>query len=424
VITTPEPLLITAGRLLRGPAGDLVTGGAVLVAGGAIVAEGPRAEVAAEAAHDVPTLDFPTATMLPGLVNGHAHLAMDGGADPVASLLGSSPERLADDMARHAGQLLDCGVTTVRDLGDRGGLSVGLRDAIASGALPGPRVLAAIAPLTPPRGHCWFFGGEVADEARMRAMVRRNAAAGADVIKVMASGGHITPGAPRMWESQFTAGELAAIVAEADEFGLPVAAHAHGVESIERAISAGVSTIEHCTLLAGENRTELRPGLAEGMAGRGISACCTVGCDDWRREIAERGEEGARALYSRLTWLDRHGVTLVPGTDGGVHNARFDDFAGALELYEWLGFPAPRVIEMATVRAAAALGVDDVTGRIAPGLAADLLVVDGEPDHTLAALRAIRLVVAAGRVHRPGAVPGQEKSGSAILARFTSETWG
>jgi imidazolonepropionase-like amidohydrolase len=416
--------MITAGRLLRGPAGDVVTGGAVLVVRGVIAAAGPRAEVAAAAGPEVRTLDFPASTILPGLVNGHAHLTMDGGADPVASLMSADRTQLADRTARHAAQLLDCGVTTVRDLGDRDGLSVLLRDAIASGALPGPRVLAAVAPLTPPRGHCWFFGGEVADEPAMLAMVRQNAERGADVVKVMASGGHITPGSARMWESQFTAGELAAIVAEARALGLPVAAHAHGVESAERAISAGVSTIEHCTMLTAENRAELPPAVAEAMAERGIAACCTVGSDDWRREIATRGEHGARALYSRLPWLDRHGVTLVPGTDGGVHNARFDDFAGALELYEWLGFPAAQVVEMATVRAAAALDIDDVTGSITPGLAADLLVVDGKPDHTLAALRAVRLVVAAGRVHRPGSAAAQEKSGSAILARFTSETWG
>ena len=406
MINQPEALLITAGRLLRGPVGDVVTDGAVLVRDGLIAAEGARADVIAVVADvdpEVRRVDLPHATMLPGLINGHVHLAMDGGTDPVASMLGSSPRRLADDMALHAVQLLDCGVTTVRDLGDRAGMSVGLRDAIAAGALPGPRVLAAIAPLTPPHGHCWFFGGEVADAEEMRAMVRRNAADGADVIKVMASGGHITPGAARMWESQFSADELATIVTEANELGLPVAAHAHGVESIERAISAGVSTIEHCTLLVGENRPEHRLDLADGMVERGIAACCTVGSDDWRTTAAERGERAARDLYSRLTWLDQHGVTLVPGTDGGVHNARFDDFVGALELYEWLGFPAARVIELATVSAAAALGVGDLTGRIAAGLAADLLVVDGEPDTGLAALRAVRLVVAAGRTHQPGA---------------------
>lgn len=92
-------------------------------------------------------------------------------------------------MAGHARQLLDCGVTTARDLGDRGGLSVQLRDAIAAGEIPGPRILAATAPLTPPGGHCWFLGGEVDGPAQIRQLVQRNAAAGADVIKVMASEG-------------------------------------------------------------------------------------------------------------------------------------------------------------------------------------------------------------------------------------------
>jgi imidazolonepropionase-like amidohydrolase len=412
--------LITVGRLLRGPAGDVVPDAAVLVDDGVIVAEGPSADIVAGV--DVRRLNFPTATMLPGLVNGHAHLAMDGGADPVAGLTNNTPAQLADDMARHARQLLDCGVTTVRDLGDRAGMSVALRDAVAARELPGPRVLAAVAPLTPPRGHCWFFGGEVADLTAMRAMVRRNAAAGADVIKVMASGGHITPGAARMWESQFTTAELTAIVAEASECGLPVAAHAHGVESIERAIAAGVSTIEHCTLLAGENSPDHQRALAEGMAERGIAACCTTSGHDWRTELAKRGEDGARDLYSRLPWLAQHGVTLVPGTDGGVQNSRFDDFAGMLELYEWLGFPPDRVIELATVSAADSLGIGARTGRIARGLAADLLVVDGKPDLSLAALHEVRLVVAAGQEHRPGAVSDQEKSGSAILARLTSDT--
>ncbi len=395
---TAPPLLITARRLLRGPAGDVVPDAAVLVRDGLIAAAGPRAEVPADGAW---RLDFPAATVLPGLVDGHAHLAMDGSSDPVAGLLAGDTEQLAAGMARHARQLLDCGVTTVRDLGDRAGLAAVLRDEIASGARPGPRILPAIAPLTPPRGHCWFFGGEVDGIAEMRAMVRRNAEAGAEVIKVMASGGHITPGAAGMWESQFTTGELAAIVAEAGELGLPVAAHAHGVESIERAVEAGVATIEHCTWLAGENRPDWRADIAARMAERGIAACCTVGSGDWREMAREVGEEAAKVVYGRLAWMDGLGVTLVPGTDGGVTNARFDDFAGALELYEWLGFPPARVLELATTSAATAIGLGGETGRVEPGLAADLLVVDGEPDARLAALRAVRLVVARGRPHHP-----------------------
>jgi imidazolonepropionase-like amidohydrolase len=409
-------LLITVGRLLRGPAGELTHNAAVLVRDGMIAAAGPRADVTPP--EGVPHLDFPDSTLLPGLVNGHAHLAMDGGTDPVTHLVAATPADLADGMALHARQLLDCGVTTVRDLGDREGMSVAARDAVDAGETPGPRIIPAITPLTPPGGHCHFFGGEVAGEAGIRALVRRNAERGAGVVKVMASGGHITPGAAPMWASQFTEGELAAAVAEAGAHGLPVAAHAHGVESIERCVAAGVRTIEHCTWLTGPDQPEWRDGaaLAARMAAAGIAACCTVGPDDWRRMTDDVGEEAAKEVYGRIPWLHEQGVTLLPGTDGGVVNARWDDFAGALELYEWLGIPAATVLELTTSSAADVLGLGAVTGRVEPGLAADLLVVDGEPDARLSALRAVRLVVARGRVRDP-AVP---EDGSAVLARFTS----
>src|SRR5207245_1309223 len=110
---------------------------------------------------------------------------------------------------------LDCGVTTTRDLGDRDGLAVHLRDAIASGALAGPRILSATAPLTVRGGHCWFMGGEVDDEDEIRTMVRRNALSGADLIKVMATGGGMTKSGPLIWEAQFSAAELKIVVDEA-----------------------------------------------------------------------------------------------------------------------------------------------------------------------------------------------------------------
>jgi imidazolonepropionase-like amidohydrolase len=176
------------------------------------------------------------------------------------------------------------GITTIRDLGDNG-LVVRVRDEIASGARSGPRILASGPPLTVAGGHCWFRRRGVDDDDSIRAMVRRNAADGADLIKVMASDGQMTPGGAKMWQSQFTAEQLRVVVTEA-------AVH--------------------------------------------------------RR-------------YRR--WL--------PG-------AVFDNMAGALGLYSWLGFPTDRIIEFVTVNAAAALGLADTT-QLASGLAADLLVIDGDP---------------------------------------------
>lgn len=396
----PElPVLITVGQLLRGPVGERITDAAVLVRDGTIVAAGPRARVLAQAPHTVSRFAFPNSTMLPGLIDGHLHLVMDGGQDPVGTLLRSDPDTVAAGMAERARQLLSCGVTTVRDLGDRPPGAVWLRDAVTAGRLPGPRILAAGTPLTTPGGHCWFFGGEVGDERAMREMVRRNASAGADLIKVMAGGGHLTPGGARMWESQFSAAQLGVIVAEAHGLGLPVAAHAHGVEAIEFAVAAGVDTIEHCTWLVGDDRWDRRERVAAAMAERGIAACCTAGSTDWLVQRESLGEPAARLLFDRIHWLDQLGVRVVPGTDGGVRNAVFDDFAGLLEMYEWLGFSPERVIELATTDAATALGIDAITGRIEAGRSADLLVVDGDPRAGVAALRTVRLVVANGRAY-------------------------
>ncbi|WP_374777163.1 amidohydrolase family protein [Streptomyces sp. NBC_01310] len=158
--------VITAGRMVTGPGGQETADGAVFVEKGVITAAGPRAEVEAQAGPAVPRLAFPRGTLLPGLIDTHVHLALDAGPDPVGALRAATDTELYRGMAERAGRLLATGVTTVRDLGDRGGLAVRLRDEIAGGRLPGPRVLAAGTPLTGPGGHCW------SSAARSRARTR------------------------------------------------------------------------------------------------------------------------------------------------------------------------------------------------------------------------------------------------------------
>lgn len=365
---------------------------------GRIRAVGARAEVQRHACVHAPVLEFPRSTLLPGLINSHVHLAFDTSEDPVGAFQAASPEQLLAGIALRAAQALRAGVTTVRDLGDNG-LVFGVRDAIAAGQLPGPRVLASGPPVTVPGGHCWFFGGEVTDEASIRDRVRRNVAAGADLIKVMASGGHLTPGGAAMFESQFSTEQLGVIVSEAKQAGLRVAAHAHGADAITSAVAAGVDTIEHCGWMSGPGTYDRREHVARQMAAKNIYACATFN-QDWLA-FFERLSARAPDIIARFSWMDDLGVPFIAGTDAGLPGSVFDNYAGALGLYAWLGFPNERTIEFATTNAAAALGLADTTGTLAEGLAADLLVVAGDPLTDLAALLDVRLVMTPNSVHEP-----------------------
>ncbi len=399
-------MLLTARQVLAGPAGERWEDGAVLVRDGLIAAVGPRTEVEPQARPDEDRYDLPAGTVLPGLVNGHVHLCFDAGPDPVGTLLAAEPAALLAAATDRARVLLDQGVTTVRDLGDRDGISVRVRSALAAGPLPGPRILAAIAPLTATRGHCWFLGGEVDGAAAARALVRRNAAAGADVIKVMASGGHLTPGGAAMWESQFDPALLRAVVAEAGQAGLPVAAHAHGTAAIAESVAAGVATVEHCGWLDGPGGVRVvRDEVAARMAAQGVAACVTTGNRDLATALATGGEAAAVAEFGRLRRMVELGVPLLFGTDAGVQGAPFSDQVGSLALYRWAGLSPAQVVETVTTASARAIGLGDRTGALRPGLAADLLAVDGDPLADLEALRAVRLVVAGGHPHHPAGTP-------------------
>ncbi|MGW4518004.1 amidohydrolase family protein [Streptomyces sp. NPDC004393] len=393
-------ILITAGRILLGPSRTHMQDGAVLIAGDVIVAAGARNDVLPRAEPGCRILELPDSTLMPGLIDCHVHLAFDAGPDPVTTVTESNDATLLLGMAGRARQLLDAGVTTARDLGDRGGLAVRLREAIAEGSVAGPRLLTATAPLTSRTGHCWFLGGEVEGEAEIREKVRRNAEEGADVIKVMATGGGLTRGGPAIWQTQFATEELAAVVDEAHRLGLPVAAHAHGVQGIAAVIAAGVDTIEHCSWMTEDGTSDLREDLLRQIIAKEIPVC-PANHPNWRSFADRVGPEKASELFAPMRRMAESGVRLVAGTDAGIPRAVFGGLVSSLEFFEYLGVPRERIIDMATSEAAAALGLDGQAGRLAEGHRADVLVVDGDPLADLDALRAVRLTVAGGRLHVP-----------------------
>ncbi|MDT0459186.1 amidohydrolase family protein [Streptomyces sp. DSM 41527] len=394
-----DEMLITGGRVLIG-SGTYLTDGAVLTDGDLITAVGPRAQILNQARADIPRFDF-SGTIVPGLIDAHVHLVFDGGTEPLATFLSTTDEQLFQDMRSRAERLLHSGVTTARDLGDRNGLALRLATEIDAGRTPGPQIIAAGTPATPPGGHCYFLGGEVAGEDEIRALVRLNLAAGAAVIKVMASGGGLTKDGPKSFESQFSPEELAALVDEAHKAGVRVAAHAHGADGIAASVEAGVDTIEHCTWMTSDG-FDLRHDVLTRIVDQDIAICPAVN-PNWQMLPLVFGAERAETIFDQVRQMEAAGAKIVTGTDAGVQRAGFDSLVAALSFYAHLGLANSNVIEMATSGAAEALGLGSTTGRIAPGYRADLLIVDGDPLADLDALSQVQAVFAAGRRYEPRA---------------------
>lgn len=394
-------LVVTASRVLAGVNGHELRPGAVLTEGPRIRAVGSPASINGLRPAEAGQLDYPGASVLPGLIDAHVHLAFTGPPDPLAALNALDGQALYLTMAEHAHQLLDAGVTTARDLGDRGYLAVRLRDAIAAGELPGPRLLASGAPLTSPGGHCWFLGGQVGSPAQIRDAIARHAARGVDWIKVMAAGGHITPDSPPIWQSQFTEEQLRLMVTHANDRDLPVAAHAHSTAATTAAARAGVASIEHCRWLTstGYHDPALDDDTARIIAAKGIFVTPTISTHYLLNEQRRPGyvEHQTRVLR----WQDQHGIRIMHGTDAGVGPFGLYAQHRYLMAYQAAGFSNTRILGILTGEPAAGLGLAEQTGTLAQGYDADLIVVDGDPSSDLTALRRILLVVAAGRPYVP-----------------------
>jgi imidazolonepropionase-like amidohydrolase len=386
------PEVLTAPRVLTGDA--TLTDGAVAIGDTGIEWAGTTTALPAAFA-GLPRTHYPGATIMPGLIDCHVHLGFDGGPDPVARMRADTDAQQLLLMLRSARELLGVGVTTARDLGARSYLDVVVRDAVASGLARGPRLLVAASPITVTGGHCWFMGGEADSEDDLRRLVRTHHKRGADLIKVMSTGGFMTAGSAP-WYAQFTTAQLTVIVEEARRIDMPVAAHAHGLEGIDRAVSAGVTTLEHCSFVTETNQRRFSEALAARIAERGIVVCPTINAN-----APYIAKWTGTSLGQHLVPMRDLGVRIIAGTDAGVRNNPHHQYVGGLEYLVTLGFGPEEVLAMATTDAAAALGVGAITGRITAGHDADLIVVDGDPRADISVLRTLRRVVSRGRDYVP-----------------------
>jgi imidazolonepropionase-like amidohydrolase len=369
----------------------------VHVAGGTIQWVGPHAR-ASRVARAASEVEGNGRTLTPGLIDCHVHLAFDGGSDFAGEAVGLTAAKATIKATRNVVRHLEHGVTTVRDLGSVGSSMCDVGKAIDDGVIPGARTLAAGQALTVTggHGHNIALAREVDGADAVRKAVREEIKGGARVIKVIATGGVLTPGIGATFTS-FTPEELEAAVDEAHKWGRGVAAHAIGAEGSWNAVVAGVDSVEHCVQMSTELANEMK---ARGTF-RSPTLCAIRGILDHADEVPEYAVTKARSLEAEgkdsFRRAVRAGVRHVCGTDAGTpFNPHGNAPRELLYMVQW-GMTPLKAMQAATANGAELLRLP-LVGTIEEGKEADLVLFEGNPAESIEHVLSPLMVLKAGDV--------------------------
>lgn len=413
---TAKTTVITADRVVLGTEAPPLTPGVVVIEGDTINAVGSPGSIALSDDPDVRRISLkPGQSLTPGMVDVHTHLIMPGDGTPYQAFMQNSDSILVLQGLKNAQIHLNSGVTTLADAGARGRTTFSLRDAIDLGLVSGPRLVLCGRPITRTGGHCWFLGEEADGAAAVSRSARQLLKEGADIIKVMATGGGTVGTFPH--RPSLFVDELKAAAREAHENGKPAIAHVSATEGIRRTLDANFDVIFHCHFYEADSTLNYQDDLARRIADTGTYVNPTlwvngIYVDLLRAKKAEGSltpdESEMLKLRSKryagqrenVGKLASRGVKLVAGSDAGWGRYEFGDLVIELEEMVGIGLSASEAVQACTGRAAAALGVADQVGSIEPGKKADLLIVNGDPTSDISVLRDIDTILLGGTIVR------------------------
>ena len=386
---------------------------AVIVEDGVITAVEPAANVASSG-DSYEVHDLGDVSLLPGLVDAHSHMHCSATHDAQALAMSENDQQLTIRATNNMRKAVLAGTTTIRDLGSRNEVAFTVRQMIEDGHVPGPRLLLAGTPITITAGHCWFFGTEADTEAEVRTAIRTQVKLGANVIKVMATGGMFTPTAnPRT--PQYSVEVLKAAVEEAHRMNVPIVTHTLSAQGVRNVVEAGVDQLIHARWYHSDPNEGLdySPDTVKQMVDQGQWVDPTIGHHLLGIEAKARGEIGPMdphwAVSYKIVPEEEHvdtlnkmhdaGVRFTTGLDMGMTYGTHDrSAANAWALVETLGWANWKAINASTAGTAEALGLIKQIGSLQTGMFADMAAFAGDPAQNIRDMDQASTVVKSGQI--------------------------